>query len=189
MPDRDVKTVKDQIFFQYAKIIACSAFGFENGSIAKKEQYGFIKKRFRMLQSGEISWSDILREDKQLVDAEKKCVYCGAADDLSWEHIVPKSLKIKPECGDCDAIQSIHNHVWACRRCNSSKGNRGLYAFYQSMMPKEKYYDFLPALVEKKYLKTIYQCHVCAGTLDSPDADGNGKMDVLDVDFAVANFI
>ena len=26
MPDRDVKTVKDQIFFHYAKIIAYSAF-------------------------------------------------------------------------------------------------------------------------------------------------------------------
>ena len=32
MPDRDVRTVRDQIFFQYAKIIACSAMGFANGS-------------------------------------------------------------------------------------------------------------------------------------------------------------
>ncbi len=190
MPDRDVKTVKDQIFFQYAKIITRSALGYENGSEAKKNDYGFIKKRFRMLQSGEISWSDILREDKQFVESEKKCAYCGREEDLSWDHIVPKSLKIKPECGECDAIQSIHNQVWACMRCNSAKGNRGLYAFYRSMMPEEKkFYDLLPSLVEKKYLKTIYQCHVCAGTLDSKDANGDGIVDVFDVDTAIANFV
>jgi len=36
--------------------------------------------------------------------------------------------------------------------------------------------------VEKKYLKTIYDCHVCAGTLDATDLDGDGIMTVLDLD-------
>jgi hypothetical protein len=40
MPDREVKTIKQLIFYQYAKIIAKSAFGPE----AKKTSYGFIKK-------------------------------------------------------------------------------------------------------------------------------------------------
>ena len=34
--------------------------------------------------------------------------------------------------------------------------------------------DIIPPLVEKKYLKTVYRCHECAGTLDSVDADGDG---------------
>ena len=31
MPDRDVDTLRKAIYFQYAKIIACSAFGCANG--------------------------------------------------------------------------------------------------------------------------------------------------------------
>ena len=31
MPDRDVRTIEDQIFYQYAKIIARSAFGAGDG--------------------------------------------------------------------------------------------------------------------------------------------------------------
>jgi hypothetical protein len=30
-----------------------------------------------------------------------------------------------------------------------------------------------PPLLEKKYLKTIYNCHLCAGTLDGGDIDGD----------------
>ncbi len=41
--------------------------------------------------------------------------------------------------------------------------------------------------MEKKYLKTVYRCHECAGTLDSLDADGDGEMSVLDVDGVVGN--
>jgi hypothetical protein len=43
----------------------------------KKESYGFIKKIFLDFINDEKKWSDILREDKQLVDAEKECIYCG----------------------------------------------------------------------------------------------------------------
>jgi hypothetical protein len=38
-------------------------------------------------------------------------------------------------------------------------------------------------LLEKKYLKTIFNCHRCAGTLDSGDLDGDGEISVLDIDF------
>jgi len=37
-------------------------------------------------------------------------------------------------------------------------------------------------LLEKKYLKTMYHCHECAGTLDSTDLDGDSSMTVLDID-------
>lgn len=37
MPDRDVKTIRDLIYYQYAKIIARSAFGAADGKEAKKD--------------------------------------------------------------------------------------------------------------------------------------------------------
>ena len=51
----------------------------------------------------------------------------------------------------------------------------GLYEFYRARHPGEKkFYDFVPVLVEKKYLKTMYKCHECAGTLRGGDIDGDG---------------
>ena len=51
--------------------------------------------------------------------------------DLNRERIVPKSLGIRLECRTCDVIQGIHNQIWACGICNSSKGTKGLYEFYR----------------------------------------------------------
>jgi 5-methylcytosine-specific restriction endonuclease McrA len=121
MPDKDVKTIKDLIYYQYSKIIAKSAFSAKDGKVAKKQHYGFIKKTFLELKLGEKSWSDIIREDWQFAESEKKCRYCGSTNDLHKEHIVPKSLSINERCPICDKIRGIHNQVWACKSCNSSK--------------------------------------------------------------------
>jgi hypothetical protein len=177
MPDREVKTIRDLIYYQYAKIVAKSALGQD----AKSKAYGFIKTTFRQFINDEKKWSEILREDKQFVEAEKKCVYCGSEQNLQWEHIVPKSIKIKQECTACDKVQGIHNQIWACKSCNSKKGTKGLYHFFREQYPNEKRLsDIIPPLLEKKYLKTIYYCHQCKGTLDW-DGDGNG-LTVLDLD-------
>ncbi|NWF76865.1 MAG: HNH endonuclease [Nitrospirae bacterium] len=185
MPDKDVKTIRNLIYYQYAKIIARRAFSTSDGKEAKKQRYyGFIKKTFLELKNGTKSWSEITHEDWQLVDSEKKCIYCGAESDIQKEHIVPRSLQIKLECRTCDKIQGIHNQVWACRQCNSSKGTKGLYEFFKEKYPNErKFYDLIPPLLEKKYLKTIYNCHVCAQTLTKGDIDGDGEISVLDIDF------
>ncbi len=164
--------------------MARRAFSCPDGEIAKSIHYGFIKKTFRDLKTGAKSWSEIIREDWQFVESDKHCIYCGSADQLSREHIVPHSLSIKPECGACDRVQGIHNQVLACRSCNSAKGTKGLYHFYQSRTaPGANFFDNLPILLEKKYLKTIYWCHECAGTLDGGDIDGDGKLTVLDIDY------
>lgn len=176
MPDREVKTIRDLIFFQYAKIIGRRAFG----PSAKKEAYGFIKDTFRKLRDNEKEWSDILRNDKQLVDGVKCCVYCGATEKLQWEHIVAKSLLINERCPSCDRIQGIHNMVWACASCNASKGAKGFYHFVRDSHPEaKKFSDLAPILAEEKYLKTIYWCHSCKGTLNTaPDH----PITVLDLD-------
>jgi len=190
MPDRDVRTVRDEIFFQYAKIAARSAFDCVDSEEAKKKHYGFIKNTFRDLQAGRKTWSDILREDWLLVDSDKKCIYCGSTHNLSREHIVPKSLHIKPECKKCETIQGIHNQVWACKNCNSKKGTKGLYEFYSELYPDDdKSFDRIPRILEGKYLKTIFKCHQCAGTLDAGDLDGDGKVRVWELDDVVRRFV
>ena len=186
MPDRDVETIQDLFFYQYAKLIARSAFQVTDGREAKGKHYGFIKNTFRDLKIGRKSWSDIPREDRQLVEAETACAYCGATASLQWEHIVPRSLKINERCPNCDFIQSIHNQVLACAPCNMAKSTKGLYQFYKAKFPDDKkFYDRIPPLLEKKYLKTMHKCHQCAGTLDQKDLDGDGEISVLDIDWVI----
>jgi len=186
MPDRSVTNLQDLIFYQYSKQIARSAFQVPDGTTAKGQHYGFIKKTFRDLKNGVKKWSDITREDWQFADSEKKCIYCGSTTNLQREHIVRKSLSINERCANCPHIQEIHNQVWACEDCNSKKGTLGVYEFYQKMDPgNPKFYDLVPSLLEKKYLKTIFRCHECAGTLSAQDLDGDGKTTVLDIDFII----
>jgi ribosomal protein S27AE len=121
-----------------------------------------------------------------LREAARKCICCGAESDLHKEHIVPRSIRIRQECERCEHIQGIHNQIWACGRCNSMKSAKGLYEFFRDKLPAErKYYDLIPPLLEKKYLKTIYNCHLCAGTLDGGDIDGDGELTVLDIDHII----
>jgi hypothetical protein len=57
------------------------------------------------------------------------------------------------------------------------------YTYFWDRLPGEKkFYDRIPPLLEKKYLKTIYCCHECAGTLKKGDLDADGVLSVLDID-------
>jgi hypothetical protein len=166
MPPSAVKTIGDLINWQYAKIIAKSS-----GLYGEGPKYGFIMVKFKELQSGKIKWSDILREDLKM---EKKCIYCGSMEELSKDHIISVN-KLKPPA-KCKHLFEIHNLIWACKRCNSSKGDRDLYDWY-GIENRNK----IPRLVEGKYLKLAYLCHQCRGTLDKIDLDSDGKITVLDL--------
>lgn len=183
MPDSEVKTIRDLIYFQYAKIIVKSAMRTGDNGTAKSLYYGMIKNKFRDLKSGKISWSAILREDLQFMEAKKTCIYCGCCENITKDHIIPKTTKINCRCSTCDKIQGIHNIIWACRSCNSKKGIKGLYEFMHELHPNCKKSDAVPTLLEKKYLKLIYCCHECAGTLDSGDLNGDGELNVFDLDY------
>jgi hypothetical protein len=165
MPPKAVKTVRDLIYWQYARLVARSA--------GMDKQYAFIMKTFDDFRNGRKHWSTILREDQEQVEeAIKTCAYCGAMENLSWDHIIPQRIHAPADC----AVHTIHNLVLCCRSCNSSKGGRDVYTWYGVRRRDE-----IPRLVEGKFLKIAYECHACRGTLDSRDVDMNGELDVLDL--------
>jgi len=187
MPDRDIKIIRDLIYYQYAKIIARRAFAAESGKGVIKYNSDFVRNTFRDFKIGAKSWSEAAQEDVPFAELEKQCAYCGAENDLHEGHIVPRSLRIKPRCKTCDIIQGTHNQVWSCERCESMKSSRGLYQFFKVKFPKsQKFYDLIPPSLEKKYLRAIYNCHLCAGTLDGGDIDGDGELTVLDIDHIIS---
>lgn len=164
MPPPIVKTIRDQIYWEYAKLIADSA-------VHDRKNYAFVMHSFCKLRDGAMHPSSILRENKMQYLDEKKCAYCGATGDLEWEHIVPR-VKID--------LDTIDNHVLACRKCNASKGGRDPFEWYSDQFGKEGKYK-IPRLVLGKYLKLIFEIHEKQGTLDSHGLHGDKKVDVYDL--------
>ncbi len=145
MPPPIVKTIEDEIFWQYAKIISQSAkFG--------KKNYGFIMSKFMELRSGKISWSTSIREWLKEYEKPNECIYCGMKEHLTVEHILPKS------CGGPDTPD---NAIKVCKGCNSSKGGKRLYE-WSGLDHK----DEIPRIAEGKYLKLLHKLHEDAGTLN-----------------------
>lgn len=176
MAELTVKTIRDLIWLQYAKTLA-------RGAMLPEE---VISRTLEDLRSGVRDWSVITHDDSLLAGAERKCAYCGRTTDLSHEDLVSSSLAITEKCPNCDTIQTLHNKVWSCRKCNAAKGTLGLYQFYQRRSAgRKRFEDSIPPLLEKKYLKVVYDCLDCAKCLDEGDMDGDGKVTVLDIDFAI----
>ena len=145
MPPPAVKTIRDLLFWQYAKIISDSAG-------LGKRQYPFVMNRFKKLQAGEIEWSGAIREYVRERELPSQCIYCGSAEALSYDHLMPRS-RGGPDVSD--------NVVMACRSCNSAKGERGVYEWYKL----DRRYE-VPRVAEGKYLKLLFDLHEERGTID-----------------------
>lgn len=86
MPPSFIKTIETLIYYQYAKIIATAA--------GKKEDRPFITKQVQLFINGIKKMSDIQRELKmQMLSKKNCCEYCGTMENLSWDHIIPRSKK------------------------------------------------------------------------------------------------
>lgn len=148
MPPPAVKTLKDLLFWQYAKIIS------ESAGVGKKG-FGFVMDRFKKLQSGEIKWSSSVREYLREREKTDECIYCGSASQLTLDHLLPTARK-GPDLPD--------NVIMVCKKCNSSKGDKRLYEWYGL----ENRYK-LPRVAEGKYLKLLYSLLENKGLLDMRD--------------------
>lgn len=154
MPPTAVRSLKDLLYWQYAKIIA------ESAGMGKR-QWAFIMDRFKKLQSGEIAWDSIREYVKEREDLDH-CVYCGREEALTLEHLFPRAFR---------GPEDEKNAVWVCASCNSSKGARRLYEFWTVRDGlKAAKYD-VPRLAEGKYLKLLYDVFEEAEVLDV-DEDG-----------------
>ncbi len=145
MPPKAVKTIRDLIYWQYSKIISHSAG-------AGKKKYAFVMERFKKLQSGEINWSGLIREYIQERERPNECIYCGSTENLSYDHLIPKSK------GGADIPDNL---IMTCKKCNSSKSDKGVYEWFKL----DRRYE-VPRIVEGKYLKLLYQLHEEKNTLD-----------------------
>lgn len=160
-PPAFVKTIRQLIYWQYAKLIAKAAHFDDN--------YRFITSRYKMLESGKIKMSEVEGDDRKQMKREPKCEYCGAKDvPLTEDHIIPM-VKGGPD------IPS--NIVLACKECNSSKNDKDIFDWYYNVR-KEK---DIPKMVWSKYLKLVYNFHLAHRTLDKSDLNHDGVLNIMDL--------
>jgi hypothetical protein len=146
MPPKAVKTLRDILFWQYAKLISESAgFG--------KTNYGFTMDRFQRLKAGDLEWSSSIREWLRERESPDRCIYCGSQEKLTVDHMIPLS-RGGPDHPD--------NAVMVCSLCNSSKGDRRLYEFFG--LEKRNH---VPRIAEGKYLKLLHAELDRRGLLDA----------------------
>ena len=110
MPPKYVRTIREEIYYEYAKLISRSAYG----SLRRP----FITDRFKKLRDGEIAVSGTMREWEREQELPKQCVYCGSMVELTTDHLIPRSRG-----GD----DSADNLVLACQPCNTSRGEKGVF--------------------------------------------------------------
>ena len=94
---------------------------------------GLINKTMNM--------GSLIDDEKAKLKAGCCCAYCGTTEQLSVDHLIPQ---IKGDANSAD------NSVFACRRCNSSKGGSDLFEWYNK---KE---CFPPLLIVRRYLKIVH---------------------------------
>jgi hypothetical protein len=153
MPPKYVKTIQEELFYEYAKLISRSAF---EGKI----NYRFVSDRFKALRDGGITMSGTIREWQREQELHKECVFCGAGENLHMDHLIPRSR---------GGEDSADNMVWSCRNCNVSRGNKGVFVW---LGLKKK--DNLHRLVAGKYLKQLFDLHAEKGTMNIHKDDIEG---------------
>jgi hypothetical protein len=174
-PPKYVDTVRRFIHWEYAQLIARAA-GFEGN-------YGFVISRYKKLESGEMNWSSSIRDYERDMEKGRICIYCGAAGNLSTDHIIPISRAgVDPRIAAL--LDSSDNCVCACRKCNSSKGDRDVFEWYGS-----ERLDDIPKLALSKFLKLAYRVHEMQGTLDLQDPNMDGVLDIYDLGVVITNLI
>jgi hypothetical protein len=144
MPPGYVKTIREEIYYEYAKLISRSA----HGSI----QYAFVADRFKKLRDSRITISNTIREWEREQELPHQCVFCNTQNNLTTDHLIPRGRG-----GD----DSSDNLVLACKSCNSSRGDRGVFEWL-GLKAKDK----LHRLVAGKYLKQLLRIHEELKTID-----------------------
>jgi hypothetical protein len=183
MQQAEVGTVRELIYYQYAGLVARSTFRSEELAAARRDRYGYVRQIYEDLRSGRWRWRDLVRSDRGAPAPADRCAFCGARDDVEAVDLVRRSLTITDKCPRCEVIQGSANRVGCCPHCRAAWDGTGLYGFVFNLFPDElEFWTFAPPGAERRYLQIAYACHKCAGTLDTGDLDGDGRLTALDID-------
>ena len=155
-------TVGERLYWSYANL-AMAEMAVHNRDLKYAQKHFMIRARlYSGLTKGTMSPRSLMRDQRIRMTLPQECVYCGSTQFLAIDHVVPTN-RGGADTGD--------NAVWACRKCNSSKGDRDVFAWWFECRA-----GFPPLFVVRVYLKLAIAYsidrqimeHKCVDSRDHP---------------------
>lgn len=138
----ETKTVGDHLYWCYANLAMAHA-AVSKGALRFGRGHFIIRNRVRTdLRAGTIQIGPLADDERLKLTLPQACAYCGTTSGLSIDHLVPRKL---------GGINAGENMVWACRRCNSSKGAVDVLEWFARREA------FPPLLLLRRYLKLAFE--------------------------------
>ena len=147
MSERKYNTLAELLYWSYANLqmadAACGMSKTKYDSLC----YMIRSKAFKAYMEGKWQISDLYKQQiEKLRQSNHACAYCGkvfrSPKEATIDHIFPR---IK------GGTNEMENIVFACKTCNSSKGDRDMFGWYT-----EHFGTFPSIYLTANYLKKIY---------------------------------
>jgi 5-methylcytosine-specific restriction endonuclease McrA len=168
-----IQTVREQIAWSYANLARAHAALIDESSQYTQKHHMIRNRLFHGLLSGRMSIRSLYDDERLKMVLPQACAYCGSRENLSLDHLIPRSRGAKDESD---------NLVWACRSCNSSKRNRDFLQWMSSQ-------DVFPSIyVLRRYLKIVALRCESLGIFDHPLGEIKSKELPFDLELLPHSF-
>jgi len=134
-------------------------------------------KLFKGLKEGTMNMRTIFDDEKIKLQTGQICNYCGSSEKLALDHIFPQIFGGKDDA---------ENLIFACRKCNSSKGKKDLIEWMNFRG------QFLALMIIRRYLKLTFTYCLKNNLLDKKIEELNGielpfRIDLLPISYPNPN--
>lgn len=173
------ETFSELLFHRYAVLAAIHACLVQDVRKRGRLYFKVYHSIYKGFIDGHRKVASLTDDEKLKMKLPQCCVYCGAKENLSIDHLIPTKR------GGEDIPE---NYVWACSSCNSSKGAKDVISWLQS---KNRYPSIV---VYRRYIKLVLlyaqrhqlmHCKLSELPLDLPfDVDSIVDDSVLSIEHA-----
>ena len=159
MTERTFNTLAELIYWSYANLQMADAASSMGKIQYDKMCYMIRSKAYKAYCDGAWQISDLYKQQiEKLQQSNHTCAYCGkvfnSPKEATIDHIFPR---IK------GGTNEMENIVFACKTCNSSKGDKDMFGWYI------EHFQIFPSIyLIANYLKKIYIYAKDNNLLDKP---------------------
>ena len=101
-----------------------------------------VRPAYNFYSRVELNRKNIFKRDNN------QCQYCGSSENLTVDHIIPKSK---------GGESTWHNLVTACNRCNNKKDNKSLVETGMRLISEPKRPHYVQFLIKKNNIKESWK--------------------------------
>ena len=146
--------VSELLYWSYANLAMAEKAVHDRAQKYSRIHFMIRARLLNGLTKGTMSPRSLMLDQRIRMRLPQECVYCGGVNNLSIDHVVPTN-RGGADTGD--------NAIWACRRCNSSKSDRDIFAWWFTYRE-----GFPPLFVVRIYLKQAIEYFSSHDLMDSP---------------------